>query len=166
MKRLTARLVFLCLLECICACFFAFSSTQDKPNGKSQLVKPENIQGCYELTLSPWRPDLRLGGDAVFITPPNRIQFLAERGTKGWEAEGYVVKPALGVKPSIHRGSYWLPKSPQSIEVVWTTGFSGLTMVLKINGTDLRGKAKSFWDFPRKEQTADVVAHKVDCEKP
>jgi hypothetical protein len=32
--------------------------------------------------------------------------------------------------------------------------------------TDLRSKAASFWDLPRKEQTADVVAHKVDCQKP
>jgi hypothetical protein len=37
-------------------------------------------------------------------------------------------------------------------------------MGLKLEGGELRGKAKTFWDFPRKEQTADVVARKVDCQ--
>ena len=109
---------------------------------------------------------MRLGEYIVFIAPPHRIQLFAERGTKGWEADGYIVKPAPGVKASIHRGSYWVPKGPQSIEIVWTTGFSGLGMGLKLEGDDLRGKAKTFWDFDRKEQTADVVARKVDCQKP
>ena len=141
------------------------SKAQYKQSGKSQLVKPESIQGCYDLTLSAWRPDLNLGEDAVFITPPQRIELFAEKGTKGWESEGYIARAAPGVKPSVHRGAYWLPKSSQDIEIVWTTGFSGLTMDLRIDAIGLRGKAKSFWDFPRKQQTADVVAHKVDCEK-
>jgi len=42
---------------------------------------------------------------------------------------------------SIHRGSFWSPKSSQSIEIVWTTGFSGLVIFLKTAGTDLRGEA-------------------------
>ena len=36
-------------------------------------------------------------------------------------------------------------------------------MRLSIEGETLRGKATTFWDFPRRKQTADVVAHKVDC---
>jgi hypothetical protein len=107
---------------------------------------------------------LNLQEDAVFITPPPRIQFFAERGTEGWESERYIVKPAPGVRPSIHRGSYWLPKSSNSLEIVWTTGFSGLVMDLKIEGNDPRGEAKSFWDFTRKRQTADVIARKVECQ--
>jgi hypothetical protein len=150
----------------MCGTFVLFSGSQGKSNTQSQLVKPESIQGCYELTLSPWRPDLNLREDVVFITPPHRIQLFAVTGTKGWEAERFIVKPAPGVKPSIHRGSWWLPKSSDSIGIWWTTGFSGLIMNLKIAGSGLRGKATSFWDFPRKQQTADVVAQKVDCEKP
>jgi hypothetical protein len=70
------------------------------------------------------------------------------------------------VAASIHRGSYWFPKGRQSIEIVWTTGYSGLVMGLKLEGSDLRGKAQTFWDYPRKKQTADVIARKVDCQKP
>jgi len=158
MKSLAARALLLCIAHCIF--FAAFVGAQEQ----RKLVEPENIQGCYELTLSAWRPNLNLGEDAVFLTPPHRIQLFAERGTQGWESEGYVVKAAPGAEPSIHRGSYWLPKSPHSIDIIWTTGFSGLVMGLKIEGTDLRGEAKSFWDFPRGRQTAEVTARKVECQ--
>ena len=164
-KRIIARLL-LFIASCSFGGFFSSVRSQEKPKDEPQLVKPENIQGCYELTLSEWRPKLNIGEDAEFISPPHRVQLFAERGTKGWEAEGYIVRPAPGVAASIHRGSYWLPKKDQSIEIVWTTGFSGLAMGLKLENGELHGKAKSFWDFPRKKQTADVIARKVDCQKP
>jgi hypothetical protein len=153
----------LCIIECIFGGFVSLSS-QTKPASESQLIKPDSVQGCYELNLSAWRPNLSLGEDAEFITPPHRIELFAERGKQGWEANGYIVRPAPGVPASIHRGSYWLPKEPRSIEVVWTTGFSGLAMTLTINGEELIGKAKTHWDFERKQQTADVVARKVECQ--
>jgi len=133
---------------------------------KQDAVNPEAIQGCYDLTLSPWFPEMKLGEDEEFITPPTRIQLFAERGTDFLETNGYIVRPAPGVKPSIHRSSYWMPKRSKSIEIVWTTGLSGLTMVLKTSDAEvLHGKAQTFWDFDRKKQTAEVVARRVECEK-
>jgi hypothetical protein len=162
MKSLAARALLLCIAHCIFGAFAA--SVKGQEQRKPEFVKPQNIQGCYELALSAWRPNLNLGQDAIFVTPPHRIQLFAERGTQGWQSEGYVVQPAPGVESSIHRGSYWSPKSSQSIEIVWTTGFSGLVMILKIERTDLRGEAESFWDFPRTRQKADVIARKVECQ--
>jgi len=53
------------------------------------FIKPETIQGCYDLGTLNWRPDLKLDKDeAVFITPPERIELLAERGTQGREKNG------------------------------------------------------------------------------
>jgi hypothetical protein len=136
---------------------------QAQPSDKPDLVSPDAIEGCYDLTLSPWRPNLNIGEDAAFITPPRRVQLLAEHGARGWEAEGFIARSAPGVPPSIHSGSYWLPTGPRSIKIVWTTGFSGLQMNLTLNSRGLRGTAGSFWDFDRERQTADVVAHRVDC---
>lgn len=164
MNRLALRFLLLFILQCIYGGCALFSSSQVKPKDEPQHVKPESIQGCYELTLSAWRPNLKLQRDAEFITPPRRIQLFAEQGKEGWEANGYIVKAAPGVKPSIHRGSYWLPKSSRSIKIVWTTGFSGLSMVLTVDGRDLRGTAESFWDFTREPQTADVIARRVECQ--
>lgn len=137
---------------------------ESSPKGKeSQLIKPESVAGCYELGVLKWQPDLHLGEDAVFITPPQRIQILAERGTRGFESNGYLVRPAPGVAPSIHRMSYWEPTGAKTIRVAWTTGFSGLTMQLSVEGNTLKGKAETFWDFTRARQTARISAPKIDC---
>lgn len=150
------------------ATLWAQEPANSQPNTKrdDKLLNPEAVQGCYELTLSPWFPDLKLGEDEEFITPPHRIQLFAKKGTEGQEAQGYLVRPAPGTQPSIHRETYWLPKGPKSLEIVWTTGLSGLTMQLKTSDAEvLRGKAATFWDFGRKKQTAEVVAQRVDCGK-
>jgi len=130
---------------------------------ESKSIKPENVQGCYELGTLTWRPDLKLGEDEVFIKPPHRIQILTERGSKTFEKNGYLVRPAPGIPPSIHRASYWVPTGPNAIEVVFTTGTSGLYMQLKVEGDTLKGKAKTHWDFLRRHQTAQVIARKIDC---
>lgn len=130
-------------------------------------IKPEAIQGCYELTLSPWFPEMRLGEDEEFIVPPARIQLFADKGTAGREANGYLVRAAPGVKPSVHTKTYWVPKGTKSLAIVFSTGLSGLTMELKTSDAEtLHGKASTFWDFNRRKQTAEVTAHRVPCGKP
>src|SRR5260370_35970406 len=37
-------------------------------------------------------------------------------------------------------------------------------MVLKMDGAVFRGEAKSFWDFPRRQQKAAVIGRRVDCQ--
>jgi hypothetical protein len=114
---------------------------------------------CYKLTLSPWTPDLNLGEDAVFVTPPTTIELTgtAERG-------GFLVKPALGAAQSIHSTAYWRPLPKAQIRIVWTTGFSGLTMILKREDSSLVGTAETFWDFARRIQKAKVRADEVPCD--
>ena len=139
------------------------SVEQKTEQKESKSVKPEAIQGCYELGALSWKPALKLGEDEVFITPPQRIQLLAEPGSVGFEKNGYLVRPAPGFPKSIHRASYWESTGPRTIEVVFTTGFSGLLMKLKVEGETLRGEAKTHWDFPRRKQTAQVNARKTEC---
>src|SRR5260370_2248807 len=142
------------------------STGENSKANESKFVKPESIQGCYELGALDWKPDLQLDKEeAVFITPPERIELLAERGTQGGEKNGYLVRPAPGVPHSVHRCTYWVPTGPKKIEVVFTTGLSGLEMQLTVEGEILQGKAKTFWDFLRRRQTARVMARKVDCGK-
>jgi hypothetical protein len=130
---------------------------------ESKVVRPEAIQGCYDLPALSWKPDLKLGEDEDFITPPQRIQILADHGSVGLEKNGYLVRPAPGFPKSIHRASYWEATGPRAIEVVFTTGTSGLSMKLKVEGETLRGIAITHWDFPRRKQTAHVNAHKIEC---
>jgi hypothetical protein len=170
MRAVFHALLFFCLISCAAALTTSESAAQTrtpkaKPSDSANFVSPEAISGCYQLTLSEWHPKLNLGDDAVFVTPPASVKLLNERGTSGWEASGFIARPAPGVPPTIHRGSYWLPTGTRSIKIVWTTGFSGLSMNLTLEESGLRGTTESFWDFPRQHQTADVVARKVDCSE-
>jgi len=141
----------------------AAASAHDSAQAQAVPLAPERLQGCYKLKMSAWRPDLHLGGDSAYITPPRAIQLFAEQGTKSIETNGYVLRPAPGARPSIHKASYWRIQGLDSIELVWSTGFSGLTMLLQPQGQDLRGKAKTSWDFNRTEQTAEVLAQRITC---
>lgn len=138
------------------------SETTSKAASHSTLINPEAIQGCYEIGKLEWHPKFE-GDDLVFITPPARIQVLSQRGTQGQEKDQYLVRPAPGFPKSIHRYSYWRPTGSHSVEIVWSTGLSGLTMRLKVEENNLKGKAKPFWDFLGRVPSARVMAHKVDC---
>jgi hypothetical protein len=161
--------IFLAATSLICFYTPARTATQQsaaEPKDDDTPVSPEAIQGCYELTMSRWVPDMKWGDDEAFITPPRRIQLFAERGTEGFETNGYLVRPAPGTKPSIHRGSYWIPKGSKKLQIVWSTGFSGLVMELKTSDAEvLRGKATTSWDFNRTKQTAEVTARRIPCAK-
>jgi len=169
MRCALPKLLGICFVSCLCVSALSraapqTSSPQLAPKQDSQLLNPEILQGCYALTMSPWFPEMKLGDDEALVTPPARIQLLAQKGTEGSETGGYLVRPAPGVKPSVHSDSYWVPKGRKSIKIIWTTGYSGLTMDLKTSDDEvLRGKASTFWDFNRRKQTAEVVAHRVDC---
>jgi len=128
----------------------------------STLCNARDVAGCYELTLSQWEPAISLGEDAVFISPPARIE-LTKTPDHTWDEHGLKVTPASGVSPSIHKSAYWTDNGHR-IHIVWTTGFSGLTMDLQVRGSNLEGKAQTFWDFPRPRQTSHVVATKIACE--
>jgi hypothetical protein len=121
-----------------------------------------DVAGCYELTLSQWRPAISLGDDAMFISPPGRIE-LTTTPDHTWDEHGLKLTPARGVSPSIHKSSYWTDNG-RRVHIVWTTGFSGLTMDLQERGSNLEGTAHTFWDFPRPRQTSRVVAMKIACE--
>jgi hypothetical protein len=165
MKFLRAAMVIaFSILSCVRVSPAPKQSDQNPPkSNETKFLSPETIQGCYELGVLNWKPDLKLGEDSVFITPPPRIQISAERGSIGFEKNGYIVRAAPGLPKSIYRDSYWEPAGSKSIEIVFSTGTSGLTMRLRLDGETLRGKAKTHWDFRRRGQTALVNAPKIDC---
>jgi hypothetical protein len=121
-----------------------------------------DFAGCYELQLTQWSPAISLGGDMIFISPPSRVA-LTTTPDHTWDAHGFGVTPAGGVNPSVHKDSYWTSDA-HHVHIVWTTGFSGLTMDLEERGSDLIGTAHTFWDFPRPQQTSHVVATRISCE--
>ena len=139
-----------------------FGQTQPAP-----LTKP--FEGCYELTLGRWWP-WSFGGDNEFVTPPGRIKLLSERGTKGFEEEGFLIRtipPRKGATPGRGGPSYWNVISPNEIDLNWNDGFTGVTLSLKKHGNELRGWAHPHFDStPLIPRIAYVIARKIACEPP
>ena len=124
---------------------------------------PKALVGCWEISLQPWHPPMRLAEDTIYSTPPKAIEIQGVRGTEAFETRGWRVRTAPGVPLGVHSFSFVAPLSPDSVRIIWTTGFSGLTMLLELRGDTVRGQAETFWDFDRPHQTADAMLTRVPC---
>jgi len=125
--------------------------------------------GCYRLQLAKWEPTMDIGEDTIFSTPPSVVFF--SRLKNEWFASGrgnvsYRILPTNGAHLTVHGPGYWTPAARvDSVSIVWTTGFSGLTMSLAVTPDTLSGSAQTFWDFGRTRQTARVLGVRVACQR-
>ena len=122
---------------------------------------------CFDLSLAGWKPSLGLGEDTIFSTPPTTVRFSRVKSFGFGSYNGrlsFRVLPANGASMSVHGPGYWTPiRGTDSVSIVWTTGFSGLTMKLAVARDTLHGVAQTFWDFPRPPQTSQVTGRRVVC---
>ena len=123
-----------------------------------------DVVGCWELRMGAWSPALPLGPDERIVTPPARVLIDSTIGTRPYERRNLLLRPAPGAAPSVHRYSWWNMGRGDSIQLRWTTGFSGVNMSLSHEGDTLRGLAETTWDFDRQVQRADVTMSRVACE--
>jgi hypothetical protein len=138
------------------------------PTSRQKTGEPRGLAfvGCYELRLGRWWP-WSFGGDTIFVTPPRRIRLLPSRGTNGFEEDQFLIRAIPDTKASIPaRGgaSFWQPKSDEQVDLVWTDGFTGVTLSLEEQGNELHGWAHPHFDaphfIPRIER---VKARKIAC---
>ncbi len=128
------------------------------------------FDGCYQVNVGHWWP-WSFGEDTVFVTPPSRIRLLSQRGTEGFESNGFVIRvlpPDTVAMHGIRRvWSYWRVKSAKDVELVWTDGLTGVVLRLHKRGNDLRGRAHPHFDFPHFiPRTAHVTAQRKACDQP
>jgi hypothetical protein len=158
-RRLLAPLVFLVLLT-------SDVPAQDPARSAQKPAEPSAFAGCYELKLGPWWPT-GFGEDNMFATPPAQIQLLPILGTEGFEKNGLLVRPFPDAPESAffrRRYSYWRIQTGDTVQLIWTTGFSGVVINLARQGRELSGWAHPFWDFPRFPRIAHVTAKRFSCE--
>lgn len=128
------------------------------------LASWPDVVGCWELRMGAWSPTLTLGPDERIVTPPSRVLIDSTIGTRPYERRNLLLRPAPGATPSVHRYSWWNMGRADSIQLRWTTGFSGVNMSLEHEGDTLRGVAETTWDFDRQVQRADVTMWRVACD--
>ncbi|MGQ0713545.1 MAG: hypothetical protein ACT4PJ_07410 [Gemmatimonadaceae bacterium] len=134
------------------------------PTAATPLAAWPDVVGCWELRMGAWQPALMLGNDERIVTPPSRVLIDSTIGTRPYERRNLLLRPAPGAAPSVHRYSWWNMGRGDSIQLRWTTGFSGVNMNLFHEGDTLRGFARTEWDFDRQPQHANVTAWRVPCE--
>lgn len=128
---------------------------------------PLSLAGCYDLHLGEWGPGPLPGADSLYMALPPRIR-LDTLPAQGWMSRtgAYQAGPAPGAMPSVHDIVNWEPIAGDSIRVIWSTGFSGVTLVFAHDEDVLVGRAESFWDYPRAHQRAEARAVPVSCTAP
>ncbi len=121
------------------------------------------IAGCYQLNLGRWWP-WGLGEDAQFVTPPSRIQLLNKIGKEGWEKDHLILRPLPNAGG---RGgpSFWDIESNQHVLMVWTDGFTGMTIEAKPDANGFSGWVHPHFDmFHLIKHVAHMNMHKIDCD--
>jgi hypothetical protein len=161
----TMKLRWRCLISAVLVVFL-----QSAMPGKTQSTPTTKLfEGCYELRLGRWWP-WSFGQDNQFVTPPSRINLLSERGTKGFEQDGFLIRAISQQKGAAQvRGgsSYWQVRSNNHIDLIWNDGFSGVTLALRTARNELRGWAHPHFDVPIiPPRIRRVTARRISCDAP
>jgi hypothetical protein len=123
---------------------------------------------CFDVHLDEWTPPQQTTGESFLMAPPPRIRFTTDDLPTGWPTRpGMLVLPAPGAMPSMHRITAWTTTGPDSVRVVWTTGFAGVTAELALVGDGLHGRARYTTDVlgPTRPET-QLRAVPVACDAP
>ncbi len=169
MRLLRLYIIFCCLVVSLLVALELLEAQWWQSKEQSQVaVLATSFAGCYKLKLGRWWP-WSFGGDNEFVTPPSKIELLAIQGTEGFETEGFLIRgipPAQVNTIGRRRASFWQVKSKNDVELIWTTGFSGVTLNLSKHGDDLRGWAHPFFDFPTSPRIMHITAPRIACAAP
>ncbi len=129
-------------------------SIQTTDTTSSEQMDEKQFLGCYELTVTSLKPEIKLGADTWFTAEHPKIIL----------DSNHIVRPISGIPTNLSSHSYWKLQGKDSIIIVLSNGFSGLQMGLRPSGDILKGQSVTFWDFPAEIQQSEVVAQKTSCE--
>jgi hypothetical protein len=142
--------------------FLVFSSLCTGQSSLSNSQAANKFAGCYELHLGRWWP-WGMGEDTPLVTPPPRIELKLERGNEGFEKDRFLIRE-IPAASSSRRSSYWMPVGGGEALLIWTDGFSGVSLRLRKNGQDLSGWAHAHFDVvPVLPHVAHAIAKSIPC---
>jgi hypothetical protein len=128
---------------------------QDAP----PIARVKSLAGCYVLTLGSWSGPLPKNDAPAAYTPPTRFRL----DTLATRQGGHAVEP-MNLVPSARPLTSWRPIASDSVRIVWSTGFGGVALQLRVVGDTLRGRATPFTDTPTgREPRASILAIRTGC---
>ena len=123
---------------------------------------------CYRLAPLNWAPLASTDRKGRGFAVPSEIRFTLLASLWGqWRDSWFKQVVATNRAREVSRGpGSWGPvkKRADSIDVVWSDGFSGVGVRLAIKGDTLHGLARTFVDVePAVDDTATITAIRVPC---
>jgi hypothetical protein len=115
--------------------------------------------GCYSLTLGQWSAEL----PEPLPAPPTKLQLSDSLGTTVFENGRRVVRsmPAGSVKA--YPFQFWEAREQGIVLVIFSNGFTGMTMDLAPSAGGLSGTARAFFDFGTFDLSASVQLTRAAC---
>jgi hypothetical protein len=95
---------------------------------------------CYTLTLGAWGPEL----PEQLPPPPAAVQLTDSLGTSVLENGKRVVRSMPAGTPKAYPFQYWVPREQGDVFIVFSNGFTGMTIDLAPQGDDFTGTAHAF----------------------
>lgn len=113
---------------------------------------------CFNVSLGPWAPALPEPLPPI----PDRLLLTDSLGNIGLE-NGRLVVEAIAPANNSYQWSWWQELPHDSIQVVFSTGFTGVSFRLARRGNDLEGAAFAFFDFQAESPKASAEFTRLSC---
>jgi hypothetical protein len=124
----------------------------------SPITSPSAL-ACYTLTLGAWSGTL----PEPLPPPPSALQLTDSLGTTVLENGQRVVRSMPPGSTKAYPFQYWVPREQRVVFIVFSNGFTGMTLDLAPEGGDLSGTARAFFDFGEYDFTAPVQLTRNAC---
>ena len=134
--------------------------------GVQEEERRDQFVGCYKLELGRWTRFWILPAKVARHNqvPPSTFRLRPQQ----IEPHYFRVEPSTIINGAPSRLNGWGidPHASHSIYITWTDGFTGVTLHLQEDGTELRGHATAYTDargllpFP----SAPAVGRRIACE--
>lgn len=125
---------------------------------ESPITAPSPL-ACYTLTLGAWNAEL-----PEPLPPPSAsLQLTDSLGTQILENGRRVVRTLPVGSQKSYPFQYWEPRERGDVFIVFSNGFTGMTLDLAPHGDDLEGTARAFFDFGTFDLRAPVQLTRGAC---
>ena len=124
------------------------------------------LEGQCLLLIAPFADSLYTGAvDSLETATPSRVRLSDRRIRDQGGHAAWAIDSIPGATPSVHTMRYWMTPSPDSVVLVFSTGFAGVALRLDRGGETLSGQAESFFDYRGGDLTS-ATAKPVQCDAP